>query len=91
LILTNTLHTSDHCCIIKPSFVTIYREEKFLEGDWGCAGDIVDVQHLLMAIQVVLHFRCTWCTEGDNLQENSDFECDDLKSNLEGSVNQILI
>jgi len=89
-------HTSDHCCIIEPSFVIIYQEEKLFFGGGGVvgvcgAGGIGDVEHMLMAIQVMLHFRCTWCTEGDNLQENSDLECPDLRSSLEESVDQILI
>jgi hypothetical protein len=32
-------------------------------GEGVCV--IGDVEHLLMATQVMLHFRCTWCTEGD--------------------------
>jgi hypothetical protein len=55
------------------------------------AGCIGNVEHLLMAIQVMLHFRCTWCTEGDILQENSVLDCPGLKSNLVQSVDQILI
>jgi len=55
------------------------------------AGCIGNVEHLLMAIQLMLHFRCTWCTEGDILQENSVLDCPGLKSNLVQSVDQILI
>ena len=73
--------------------VTTYQEENFFFGGGGVGSGeegIGDVEHLLMVIQVMLHFRCTWCTEGDILQENSDLDCPDLKSNLEESVDQIL-
>jgi hypothetical protein len=71
--------------------VTSYKEDNyFFEGGVGVEGGIGDVEQLLMAIQVKLHFRCTWCTEGDILQDNSNLECPGLKTNLEKFVVQIL-